>query len=66
MSSKTNHRRLAARVAREALRAGVALVERRQSGAPGVHQDQNRRRGGKAARGGRQGERQAYQKEAWV
>lgn len=64
MSAKITHRRAAVLHARDAERAGVA-VQLRSSGASGVHADQNRRRGARAARGGRQGERNALRRE-WV
>lgn len=65
MSAKITPRRAAVLHARAAERAGIG-VQLRSSGASGIHADQNRRRGGKAARGGRQGERRAYRAEVQV
>jgi hypothetical protein len=54
MSAKLSHRQA------DQLPAPVQeRILRRTSGAAGVHADQNRRKGAKSARGGRQGERVA-------
>lgn len=61
MSAKLTHRQYDTLSA-----ASRRRIEQRQSGASGVHADQNRRHGGKAARGGRQGQRQALLREVWA
>jgi hypothetical protein len=58
MSTKLTHRKAA-----QLPTAVVVRVDLRTSGAAGIHQDQNRKRGPKHARGGRQGARNALRKE---
>lgn len=58
-------RTLSHRDAAELPQRVVNRLGQARSGAAGTHADQNRRRGGKAARGGRQGERTQLRRETF-
>lgn len=58
-------RTLSHRDVAELPRRVVNRLDQAHSGAAGTHADQNRRRGAKAARGGRQGERTQLRRAAW-
>jgi hypothetical protein len=60
---KSVRRAQLSKVEREVTRVETVLGLR-ASGAAGTHADQNRHRGGKAARGGRQGERRGWAADA--